>query len=407
MTITRKKYRLAALTLSLLAAFVLAGCSSRSHRNLQPVATLAPGTSTVSMLVATTRSAQGAAPGEMFTGERGDKMSFADITISIPPNNARTVGDIQWPEAQTPPDPARNFVTVKADALSKEEAIAAFDKRIVRTPKRQVLVFVHGYNTLFEDAVYRLAQIVHDSGTGALPVLFTWPSRGKLLQYGYDHESASYSRDGLENLLRYLDKDKNVGEISILAHSMGNWVTLEALRQMAIRDKKISPKIANIMLAAPDVDFDVFQRQINQIGVRPSLVTVFVSRDDEALAVSRRVWGDKPRLGALDPAGSHQQDLSRDRIEVVDLTDVSSSDTMRHGKFAAAPEVVRSIGVRLAQGQTLSNGHPVGIGEHFGRAAIGATSVVGTAAGASAARRSATRIGVPHRRHGSPTRACT
>jgi esterase/lipase superfamily enzyme len=243
-----------------------------------------------------------------------------------------------------------------------------------------VLVFVHGYNTRFAEAVFRFAQIVHDSRTSALPVLFTWPSRGRLLQYGYDHESASYSRDALERVLRHLARDKNVGEISILAHSMGNWVTLEALRQMAIRDKQIAPKIKNVMLAAPDVDFDVFQRQINQIGMKPSLFTLFVSRDDDALAVSRKFWGNT-RLGAVDPAREpYQIDLSRDRVQVVDLTDVKSGDHIGHTKFAEAPEVVRSIGERLAQGQALADSQ-AGVGDRIGQVAVGAASSVGTAAG--------------------------
>ena len=67
--------------------------------------------------------------------------------------------------------------------------------------------------------------------------MFTWPSRGSVWAYGYDRESANYSRDALERLLQFLSKDPAVGEISVLAHSMGNWVALEALRQMAIRGR--------------------------------------------------------------------------------------------------------------------------------------------------------------------------
>src|SRR5690606_29795012 len=131
---------------------------------------------------------------------------------------------------------------------------------------RRVLVFVHGYNSGFEDAVYRFAQIVHDSGTDAIPVLFTWPSRGKLLAYNYDRESTSYSRDAFEEVLQALARDPSVDEVSILAHSMGNLLTLESLRQMSIRDRRVAPKIMNVMLAAPDVDVDVFRTQITRMG---------------------------------------------------------------------------------------------------------------------------------------------
>jgi esterase/lipase superfamily enzyme len=63
--------------LLLLAMPLLAGCASQARNVLTPVEATAPGTSHVDMLVATTRSAVGAKPGEMFTGERGNGLSFA------------------------------------------------------------------------------------------------------------------------------------------------------------------------------------------------------------------------------------------------------------------------------------------------------------------------------------------
>ena len=295
----------------------------------------------------------------MFSGERGHSVHFADIAVSIPPDASRVVGEVQWPEGPTP-NPAIQFATVRAEVLSREAALADFNARIRKTPKRQVLLFVHGFNTRFEEAVYRFAQIVHDSRADVTPVLFTWPSRGRLLQYGYDHESASYSRDALELVLQALQRDRDVGEISILAHSMGNWVTLEALRQMAIRNGQIGSKIQNVMLASPDVDFDVFRRQIAEIGgVRPSIFTLFASRDDDALAASRRFWGNT-RLGAVDPKASpYQEVLDRDRVKVVDLTGIATSDPLEHSKFASSPRG-RALDRRQARAGSAAQGRPAG-----------------------------------------------
>ena len=75
-------------------------------------------------------------------------------------------------------------------------------------------------------------------------------------------------------------------EVSILAHSMGNWLALESLRQMAIRNRGLPPKFKNIMLASPDVDVDVFRSQIADMGTQHPKFTLFVSQDDRALAVS-------------------------------------------------------------------------------------------------------------------------
>lgn len=374
----------ARFALAALAAFSLSGCAGRQQNAMVPTHVRPNGATIVNLLVATTRSRDEAEPAALFSGERGRGLEFADIAISIPPDGYRQIGEVQWPDGPNP-DPMRYFTTVEARVLSKEAAIAEFDRRVRSTPRRQVLVFVHGFNTRFQDAVFRFAQIVHDSRANVTPVLFTWPSRGRLLQYGYDHESASYSRDALERVLQALQNDRNVGEISILAHSMGNWVTLEALRQMAIRNGGLAPKIRTVMLAAPDVDFDVFRRQIAEMNVKPSIFTLFVSRDDEALAVSKRVWGDKPRLGAVDArAEPFQEVLNRDRVQVLDLTDVSSADKTRHSKFAEAPEVVKSIGGRLATGQPLSDAQ-LGVGDRLGLATSGAVSTLGHAAGAAVA----------------------
>jgi esterase/lipase superfamily enzyme len=369
-----------------LSALILSGCNDRPRGTLVPIGPLGasvPGASKVDMLVVTTRSPDGAAPGEMFTGNRADVPYFADVAISIPPVHDQQIGEVQWPSAP-PGDPATEFVTLYAQILPREEAVRRFNARIARTPNRQALVFVHGYNTRFEEAVYRFAQIVHDADINALPVLFTWPSRGRLLAYGYDHESASFSRDALDELLQALAKDKSVREISILAHSMGNWVTLEALRQLAIRDRGLPPKIKNVMLAAPDVDYDVFRRQIAKIGVHPSTFTLFVSRNDEALAASRRFWGGK-RLGGVDlRQENYDREFERDDITAIDLTNVKSGDMLNHGTFARSPLVVQAIGRRLSSGQALSESQ-LGIGDKLGQMAIGAGSAVGSAAGMAVA----------------------
>jgi esterase/lipase superfamily enzyme len=346
------------------------------------VSATAPGASTVDMFVATTRAQVAEPPGVMFNGERASGLAFADIAVSIPPDSVRKIGDVEWPS--TPPgDPAHDFVTVRADRLDLKQAIAEFNGRLLKLKPgdRHVLLFVHGYNTRFEEAVYRFAQIAHDAGAPVVPVLFTWPSRGELFDYVYDRESATYSRDALEAVLQALVKNPNVNQISILAHSMGNFVTVEAIRQMAIRNHGMPPKIRDIMLASPDIDFDVFRRQIAEIegSDKSPPITLFVSRDDRALAASSLLAGSEPRLGEIDPhAEPYKSILERARVNVVDLSDIKSDDPTNHGKFAQS-EVVGAIGRRLAAGQTL-NDAKVTLGERIGGVAQGAAGTLGAAA---------------------------
>src|SRR4029077_13430041 len=225
--------------------------------------------------------------------------------------------------------PEHDFAILRADRIDLAQAKTNFDTRIKRTPGRRVLIFVHGFNTRFEEAVYRFAQIVHDARVNVAPVLFTWPSGGNVTDYVYDHDSAVYSRDALEAVLQALVKDPNVDSISILAHSMGNYLAIESLRQMAIRDRGVSPKIRDVMLASPDIDIDVFRRQIAEIdaGPRPGQFTLFISRDDRALSLSSFLARDSTRLGALDPSKEpYNAILAQARVQVVDLTGMASGD---------------------------------------------------------------------------------
>jgi esterase/lipase superfamily enzyme len=345
------------LALLLLAALAVGGCAGRPLGDLVPIATSGPCANCVELLVATTRADAIEPPaGVMFSGERGRGLRFADIVVSIPPDNGRKAGEVQWP-ASPPGDPARDFVTLRAEKLDLKEAIATFDRRIATAPQRHVLLFVHGYNTRFEEAVYRFAQIVHDSGAPVLPVLFTWPSRGRLLDYVYDRDSATYSRDALEAVLATMVKDARVNSISILAHSMGNFLAIESLRQMAIRNRGLSPKIRDIMLASPDIDFDVFRRQVAEIEAsdKNPPITLFVSQDDRALAFASRIAGAAPRLGAIDPTVEpFRSTLEKSKVHVVDLTKLDSDDPTNHSKFASS-DFVKTIGARLASGQKLND----------------------------------------------------
>ena len=357
---------------AVILATIVAGCSSRPYGDLV-VGPTAPGTSQVNLLVATTRAPVLDPPGVIFGGARGKGLDFADITVSIPPGHKP--GDVEWP-GRPPGDPEHDFVTLRVDRINLAEAKATFNNRVAHTPGRKVLIFVHGYNTRFEEAVYRFAQIVHDADVNVAPILFTWPSGGNVADYVYDRDSAMYSRDAFETVLASLVANPNVGAISILAHSMGNYLTVETLRQMAIRDHGLPSKITNVMLASPDIDVDVFRRQIAEIdaGPRSTQFTLFVSRDDKALGISSFLARDSTRLGALDPTKEPYSDmLEKAQVQVVDLSNVQSNDAANHSKFATG-EVVTAIGERLAQGQTLTDAKP-GLVETFGTFAKGAVNV--------------------------------
>lgn len=354
----------------------LSGCASRAEGVLIPTAVSLQGASTVDILVGTTRKAS-EKPGFLFSGERGQAPEITEIKVSIPPAKNREIGQVQWPR-RLPPDPSKEFATVAVNPMPPAAAAAWVKSHLPKS--RRVLIFVHGFNNRYEDAVYRFAQIVHDSGADVAPVLFTWPSRGSIFAYNYDKESTNYSRNALETMLRQASQDPSIGEVTVMAHSMGSWLTMEALRQMAIRDGAVAPKIKNVILASPDLDVDVFGQQMHEIGKNRPNITLFVSRDDRALQLSKRISGNVDRLGQIDPTQEpYRSELEKAGITVLDLTALRGGDPLNHGKFAESPQVVKLLGNRLIAGQTVTDSK-VGLGEGLGAIAIGTAQTVGSAA---------------------------
>lgn len=370
----RASWRFGPVVLALVAPLLLAACGGPA-RTLA-LSTAQPGdiAATVRIFVATTRAS--ADQPEYFTGERGPKLAFAKLDITVP--RAHKPGELELPGTGGQTVPAEHFAIAAVEPLALPATLERVRREIQARPasERDVLVFVHGYNTSFADAAYRFAQIVNDAGFKGVAVLFTWPSRGQFLQYPYDRESAIYSRDFLELNLRAIARDIGTTRIDILAHSVGTFLTLEALRQASIRgDGSFGGKLRDVMLAAPDVDLDVFRTQMRQIR-RP--VTVFVSADDRALAFSRRFAGDKTRLGAISARDTQiVAELEQEGARIIDLSDIATSDRFNHSKFAASAKVVQLIGRRLQSDGGIATAGP-GIGDKLGDIASGVVGTVGS-----------------------------
>ncbi|MGO6790623.1 alpha/beta hydrolase [Rhizobium ruizarguesonis] len=332
-------------------SLVTSGCANRVQDVLQPLAVAPAGTSRVTMLVATTRKPS-EDPGKLFTGDRGTAISLNSVDVSIPPDRDRKNGEVQWP-SRMPPNPQKEFaVTQLAKVQSEGQAFDWYRKN--RNTKHQVIIFVHGFNNTYADAVFRFAQIVHDSGTDAAPILFTWPSRGRVFDYLYDKESANYSRRALEDLILQAVKSPDVSDVTILAHSMGGWLAAEALRDVAMREKSIPTKVKNVVLASPDIDIDVFRRQFTEMGPKRPHFVILTSTRDKALEMSSWLSGGVNRVGGSDlrPYAPLLDELG---VSVIDTSAIATNDPLGHNAFADSPEIVRLLGRRLA-GQSLEGG---------------------------------------------------
>jgi esterase/lipase superfamily enzyme len=334
-----------AFSVVLLASLLAGGCAARPETGfMTPVAQTEPGTTTHGLLVATTRKRDDR-DGTLFNGERGEA-SYAAIDVSVPPNHKS--GEIEWPPTAIG-NPKEHFVVRNASYLDDEnEFVRELNARLAKRPKgkRNVFIFVHGYNTMFAEAVYRFTQIVHDAEAPGVPVLFTWASRGQLSQYVYDNNSATKARDELERTIRVAFAS-NAEQVNILAHSMGNWVTVEALRQIRISGgiREIG-KLGSIYLAAPDIDVDVFKSQMRRFGKPKKPFYIILSKDDKALGASNFLAGGQGRLGSTE----NTEELAALGAVVIDLSDVEGTDASNHAKFAQIADIAPKLRGVLAQG---------------------------------------------------------
>lgn len=323
------------------------------------------------IFVATTR-AEDPRPGYVFGGGRSDATHYARVDMTVP--KAHKPGTIERRYGSVA-EPDKFFNAERVVGYKTGAVFKAALREDIRRHGGRALVFIHGYRNNFDDAVYRLTQIVQDSGYSGTPVLFSWASAGSTLEYVYDSNSASAARDELEYTLRTL-ADAGATKIDVIAHSMGNWVTVEALRQLAIgHDKDLGGRLGDVVLASPDIDVDVFRSQMQRYGKPRREFAVIVSADDQALRLSGLIAGRKPRLGDYSQAA----DLAKLGVTIVDLSNVRASDSLSHTKFADNPELLRLLGQRLAEDQSPGTGQGQ-ITERVNNLARGIGQTLGSAA---------------------------
>ena len=301
-------------------------------------------TAYVPMLIATTRAAIDAErPGFRFGTRDADALSFGLAQVSVPSYRVRKQGDLPVAGSGANPDPTRvAFMTslLPADSVRFVQRLA---DDLARTRSRDVLVFIHGYNSSFEDGAVRAAQVVADMGFDGSVILFSWPSAGELTGYIRDQQTARNTGWHLLLLLRELIPQAAPDRIHVLAHSMGSEVLSKAVSLIDRADSL--PQLAQVVFAAPDVDARIFGREIlPMLRQHATNVTLYASSEDDALRASRvlnGVW----RLG-----------LGGDSLTVLDgMTTVDATrvrgDVLGHTLFGN-PALLSDLFALLTEGRS-------------------------------------------------------
>ncbi len=323
--------------LAFILIFGLASCGGKGPVLTPSDQPRAEGATTERVLVATTRVAS-ADPGLYFEGARSDRLAFLNVSVSVPPD--RSPGEIKFP-SQTP-DPAKEFLSLGQNSLESDALfLAAVNNEMRARPpgQREIIVFTHGYNTTFPESVFRMAQIDSDFGFKGLGVLYSWPSAGKMPLYVYDRDSVLFAREGLTRLLELLAKS-DADQIFLMGHSMGALLTMETLRSLALAKKSnVLNRLNGVILAAPDIDVDVFRNQIGYVDTAKLPVIVIGSRGDRALKAASFVTGGHPRVGDSSTIDT-LRGLGIIVVDVTGATDVLGPD---HLAFTTSPTLLSLI----------------------------------------------------------------
>jgi esterase/lipase superfamily enzyme len=144
--------------------------------------------------------------------------------------------------------------------------------------------------------------------------------------------------------LTTIARNRRIGEINVVAHSMGGWLTVEALRQLRLSGQGDVLDRLQVVLASPDIDVDLFRAQMDVIGRTAQPMVVLVAPDDRVLQVSRRLGAPTDRLGALDVTDPRVQETAlRSGIALVDITSLEATDGLRHGRYALLGSVLADM----------------------------------------------------------------
>jgi esterase/lipase superfamily enzyme len=312
----------------------------------------------VPVFYGTDRSRKEGAPGARldYGDGRGRRLELGQALVTVP--KSHTVPQIERPWTFTIPfigvrigeseDPNEHFTMREIKALSREEFLALVGERLARSQrfKKHAIIFVHGFNTTFDYAIYRTAQISYDLKFDGAAFSYSWPSGGAVLNYTYDRESSGQALPYLKEFVKLVLEQSGAEAVSLVAHSMGNQPTLQVLKDLKA-SKPEGVVFHEIILAAPDVDRDNFENIALEIKGLAKGVTLYAANNDRALAISRRVNGGVPRAGDVPAEGPLV-------IADIDTIDVSATSTdslgLNHSGYAENNDLLADLKVLIETG---------------------------------------------------------
>ncbi|OIO01946.1 MAG: hypothetical protein AUJ49_06985 [Desulfovibrionaceae bacterium CG1_02_65_16] len=269
--------------------------------------------------------------GARFGGSRSRAMSFGQLLIGS------TGGHPDGSDLYNV-----NISLDRVTRMTRARAFSDIERASARTPGREVLVFIHGFDNSFEDAARTSARIGVGLGFNGAMLLYSWPSAGSPASYLSDRNNAYWAVQGLKNLLTELTSDPWIGRVSVVVHSMGNEVFIRAYSELAGECAGSRGgcanmrKVRSIVLAAPDMDREIFLEQYAaKLTSLDARVVLYASNADMALSASSLIQGgDYDRLG--------RNVLCIPGLGVTDVSDVKT-DVLGHSWISQSRAVLQDL----------------------------------------------------------------
>jgi esterase/lipase superfamily enzyme len=272
-----------------------------------------------------------------YGNDRGE-VQVGTCQVSIP--KYHEVGAVERPSIlrlDFHEDPRKHVVLLDVEQESPDEFYAAMKSKVQSSQQHEAFVFVHGYNVTFEDAARRTAQLAYDLKFDGAATFFSWPSQGGLLQYAVDETNVAWTVPHLKDFMVSVARQSGANSVHLIAHSMGNRALTSALLALAAEMKGEAPLFREVVLTAPDIDADVFKRDIAPaITCTANRVTLYASSNDEALALSKRLHG-YPRAGESGAAL-----IVVDGVETIDVSNVDTS-LLGHSYYGSNDTVLADL----------------------------------------------------------------
>lgn len=209
--------------------------------------------------------------------------------------------------------------------------------------ERAGVVFIHGYNVSFEEAALRAAQIGFDLKIRTPMAFFSWPSKGTKAGYLADRASIDVSASAIEKFLVDFADRSGASVVHVIAHSMGNRGLLTAFNSIFQKAReRLKNRFGQVILAAADVDTELFMRDYKCYTVMAIRTTLYVSARDRIVGISKWLH-QSPRVGLTPPIFVA---LGIDTVNVtkLDLTGLG------HGYIAEARDVLIDMHRLLTDG---------------------------------------------------------